>query len=1041
MSPFAKSGCRRWRKDRNARLIQSGRNRRPSLETLEKRALLAIVTVTNDLDGVDGDTSSISALLADPGTDGISLREAIEATNATSGADIIGFDTSLFATGAQTINLSGTQLGIGDDLTIFGPGADLLAIDGPSNSRVMRIESGSTATISGLTLTGGSTTYSYPGSWENGYGGAIFNAGDLTLQAVSIENNHASLGAGGVYVGSSATLTMENSTVAENEVGGGGYGGGAIYLHGTANILNSTLSNNDAPTAGAIYVHGGTLTTTNSTISANDASSSIGGIYASGTVTLHNTIVAENTGGSYPDVYGTFQSASSYNLIGVINGSSGLTGNNTNYGTSSSPLDPDLASLANNGGPTRTHALLSSSPAVDAGSDTVAQNAGLTTDQRGFERFIDTVDVGAYEFQPVFELYSLIDASLDDSVFTAFEDGAQRLSYSFFDAGIGLTQILLEAVQGSTVQASWPLTQASETDYLVGLNDSGLAAGTYDFRAKAVLNGSQTIFSDALPFEILDSNLERGTFEGETFGYSALGSSDLVLLGAGGTDTLNMGLSTSAVDSLNGGTLASFDVTDGATMDQAIFHGTAFDFLRLTDGREIYLQGIERLAFTDGVVEMQVAATDPGYAGQWNLHTQDVRGAWRFTQGDEDVLLVSLDTGVLTPVGRTGGVFDLDNGRLITDVLDDDDYTGVFYGHGHKAISIMSAVPNNGENIAGINWVSDVMVADVYNDGVSFHQAIEDAVDFARDEGLRIVFQGGVQGNSWLTDGGTRAELEDLIQDNADISLYAVAAGNNGGAVNGVAALQTTHENVIAVGAATRSLTTVHGLTNVSDVFRASYSQNGPDLTLMASTDVPSVDKFGNTVNFNGTSAANPNMAGIASLVWSINPNFDGGDVRQTLIETAMDIDDTGWDNDTAFGLVNAEAAARRALAWVRDAELAALADSDDLMMLHNGIVLEPPSTPPEPFDDSSSGQLPPPNVATNSSTGASTKLVDESEALTVPIDAKLAMVLASIDDDDDWRDYESPSLEDSDREELVVREDSLGLELALDSYFMAFGA
>jgi hypothetical protein len=58
-----------------------------------------------------------------------------------------------------------------------------------------------------------------------------------------------------------------------------------------------------------------------------------------------------------------------------------------------------------------------------------------------------------------------------------------------------------------------------------------------------------------------------------------------------------------------------------------------------------------------------------------------------------------------------------------------------------------------------------------------------------------------------------------------------------------------------------------------------------------------------------------------------------------------------------------------------------------------------------------------------------------------VPIDAKLAMVLASIDDDDDWRDYESPSLEDSDREELVVREDSLGLELALDSYFMAFGA
>ncbi len=77
--------------------------------------------------------------------------------------------------------------------------------------------------------------------------------------------------------------------------------------------------------------------------------------------------------------------------------------NNNQVGGSDARLSP----LANNGGPTQTHALLSGSPALDAGSNTLANNAGLTLDQRGigFARIVDgpdadatdTVDVGAFE--------------------------------------------------------------------------------------------------------------------------------------------------------------------------------------------------------------------------------------------------------------------------------------------------------------------------------------------------------------------------------------------------------------------------------------------------------------------------------------------------------------------------------------------------------------------------------------------------------------------------------------------------------------------
>jgi hypothetical protein len=537
-----------------------------------------------------------------------------------------------------------------------------------------------------------------------------------------------------------------------------------------------------------------------------------------------------------------------------------------------------------------------------------------------------------------FSSFNILDAAGDSNNNSVFQGGAIRLNYSVLNS-TSLSNVRLEAVgNGSTINlGTW--TGASLSNSLINLaNFSSLIASNYQFRAVARTTNGQDIFSNSQSMRILSwnqpSNTMYGTFAGETLNYTSGLGTGTVVVGRGGTDTLNLsGISRSSVTGINGVSLSSFNPL--SSINQAIFRGTAFDYLTLSDGREIYFQGIENLRFGDNsTLELQVRTNDTYYNNQWNLRVSDVDSAWRFTQGSSNVLLVSLDSGILTASGASGGITDISTGRLITDSTDDDNYRD--YGHGHCATSVMASTANNGSGIAGINWNSSVYMTDVYS-GVSLQKAIQDAVSYARARGQRIVFQGGIQGESWLNNGGTQAQLEQLIQGNADIAIFAVAAGNGGTggnlndsnyltSVSGVAKLQTTHSNVMSVGAlASTSSAVVNGLTNASTVDIAGYSNRGSNLTLMAATNSPAMDKFGNMRYFGGTSCANPNMAGISSLVWSVNSNLNGGQLRQILIDTAMDLGTAGRDNTFGNGLVNADAAVRRALALSRNNQLAML--------------------------------------------------------------------------------------------------------------------
>ena len=537
-----------------------------------------------------------------------------------------------------------------------------------------------------------------------------------------------------------------------------------------------------------------------------------------------------------------------------------------------------------------------------------------------------------------FETFTLEDASGDDSASTVFDRGAVRINYQLLDGTTAnpLSAVKLEAMgHGKTIElANWNVN--TKNNALINLATlPGVLPGFYQVRATALFQNGEQVFSQTRSLTVSTWTDIQGTVLADEF--APLPLQNAIVWGKGGTDVLKLGVLASEVMTLNGRSTLEYQPMD-AGRSQAIYGGTAFDYLRLQSGQEFYFQGIESLEFLDRSLELQVRTNDPGFASQWNLRASDVESAWRFTQGSSDVLLVSLDTGILTANDGVGGVVDIDLNRLIIDSTDDDNYSDS--GHGHRSISIMSATPNNQIGIAGINWNSNMLVHDLYGGGkangdrITFHQAIRQTLQYARSKKLKVVFQGGIQGEFWLTDGGTQAELEQMIDESQDMAFYAIAAGNGNvdlevsdpsnsavsiGTSGGVARLQGRYQNLASVGALISYDTSnvVNGLSNAVGVDRARYSNYGKNLTLIAPANIPSINKYGNQVSFGGTSAANPSLAAIASLVWSVNLNLTAVEVRQILTDTAMDLGDVSRDDVYGFGLVNADAAVRRAYAMI----------------------------------------------------------------------------------------------------------------------------
>jgi uncharacterized repeat protein (TIGR01451 family) len=313
-----------------------------------------------------------------------SLRQAI--IDACDGSTI-SFDTNQVV---SPITLA-SELVINKNLTIAGPGANLLTITGNQTFRLINTTGAINLTISGLAFT--------KGFFQSGANASVIefnNAGTLTL---SEDDFFTNFGDNDIYSNLSAGININGSTFRSNSPTTALINSDRTPL----TITNSTFSGN-GPFA-VIYNATPGSTITNSTFANNSGRV----IYSTNTCGCASNITLANT----------LFNLNGFNLIAsggtITSGGHNLIDDSTHAAFSS----PDatniiiahgaakIAALANNGGPTMTRALLAGSPALDAGDNVAA--AGLTTDQRGsgFNRILDgpdadttdTVDIGAFEAQ------------------------------------------------------------------------------------------------------------------------------------------------------------------------------------------------------------------------------------------------------------------------------------------------------------------------------------------------------------------------------------------------------------------------------------------------------------------------------------------------------------------------------------------------------------------------------------------------------------------------------------------------------------------
>jgi CSLREA domain-containing protein len=319
-----------------------------------------------------------------------SLREAVQ--SADQGANFggcvasgpYGTDTVRIPAGdyVLTIPPAGSNLGDTGDLNTFSdmtieavPGA-VVTIDGNGTDRILRQSaSGSLVTLRGLTLTGGFVDNPDPGSAVGG--GAISTSGGSSMAIVdsTIWDNRADGFGGGISA--SGPLTLTNVTISGNtttELAGGG-----IEVSGASTSLS---------------LEHVTVTDNHSLIDDPAQLQTAGGISTSATTaTVHNSIIAGNTSASAttpaPDCEGAITSQGG-NVVGDTTGCT-----LTSMAGDALDMPALLAALADNGGTSRTHALLTASPAIDRG---VAACAPV--DQRGYPRPFPSgsqCDSGAYE--------------------------------------------------------------------------------------------------------------------------------------------------------------------------------------------------------------------------------------------------------------------------------------------------------------------------------------------------------------------------------------------------------------------------------------------------------------------------------------------------------------------------------------------------------------------------------------------------------------------------------------------------------------------
>lgn len=291
----------------------------------------------------------------------------------------------------------------------------------------------------------------------------------------------------------------------------------------------------------------------------------------------------------------------------------------------------------------------------------------------------------------------------------------------------------------------------------------------------------------------------------------------------------------------------------------------------------------------DKIVPPVSVPNDPLFSSQWHHTKIGSAPAWDTTQGDPNLIVAILDSGV-----------DLDHPDLQSHLVPgwnfyngNNDASDV-YGHGTKVAGAAAAIGNNGVGVAGVASNVKIMPIRVTGtDGWATMSGLSNGLVWASDHGARI------------------ANMSFQVHDSPSVMYAAGYMRDKGGVAFNSAGNYNTDDGYPDA----PTLITVSA-TGSSDI-RASWSSFGASVDLAA----PGVGIY-TTVNGgtygapSGTSFSSPVAAGVGALVLSVNPALAFGDVEKILETSAVDLGDPGWDKYYGHGRVNAAAAVQMALTY-----------------------------------------------------------------------------------------------------------------------------
>jgi len=284
---------------------------------------------------------------------------------------------------------------------------------------------------------------------------------------------------------------------------------------------------------------------------------------------------------------------------------------------------------------------------------------------------------------------------------------------------------------------------------------------------------------------------------------------------------------------------------------------------------------------------------DPRWSQQWGPPAINAPQAWDITTGSSSIKIAVIDQGVQYDHPDLSARFGSTKGYDFVSEDNDPYPVNSQEDHGTHVAGIIAATINNGVGIAGMAQVTLLSFRALNERGSGTYSDIADAVRATVQYGVKVANMslGGPSSNSTLQSACDYAYNNGV--------LLIAASGNDG---RSSISYPAAYASVVAVGAL------------ASATSLASYSNYGSAQEVVApGSNILSTVPFGNYANMSGTSMASPHVAGVAGLIFSVNPSLSNQQARDILRNTAVDLGASGWDQYYGYGRVNAYAAVQAA--------------------------------------------------------------------------------------------------------------------------------